>query len=208
MIELRTIPYSDDPPEWQDVIEVCGPNTNGVYEALDEFIQKYMRLSRLMALHLGALKVKELRMAQLCKRHVKRQAVWSGRCPDPLRKGSNGGARHHCDAHFTVDKFLMNPATREERGRWEGYMNGESNLGRCGSVNAWCFEANGPCASVISWWIIWVNGICDSSLLTFHALDDTNRLQRNCNYVISHVFVESGLIGMNEVRLIGVPSAK
>lgn len=131
MIELRTIPHSDDPPDWEDVIEVCGPNTNGVYEALDGFIQKYMLPGKQVD-----------RFAQqeaflIAHRRVTNPAssvAGLGYRVAGLRKGSNAGARHHCDAHFSVDKFLMNPSQTREDGRWSGYLNGESNLGGPGVI--------------------------------------------------------------------------
>eukprot|EP00438_Fugacium_kawagutii_P001712 Skav202854 [mRNA] locus=scaffold2311:201453:208540:+ [translate_table: standard] len=42
LIELRTIPTSDEPPMWDGVIEICGPDTNGVHGHLHGFILKYM----------------------------------------------------------------------------------------------------------------------------------------------------------------------
>lgn len=46
MIELRADPFDDEPCQWNNYIQICGPNTNGVYESLDGFIQKYMRLAK------------------------------------------------------------------------------------------------------------------------------------------------------------------
>ena len=88
MIELRTIPYNDDPPQWFGVIEFCGPNTNGVYEQLDAFLQKYMN------------------------------ATPQEQTPV------------HCDRLYTCKKFRLKPSKLDENGRWGGYMNGESNIGK------------------------------------------------------------------------------
>ena len=40
MVEFRTVPYQFGPCRWRGHIEICGENTNGVYEALDEFIRE------------------------------------------------------------------------------------------------------------------------------------------------------------------------
>ena len=45
LIELRTIPISADPPQWDGVIEICGPDTNGVHAQLHGFITKYFTSS-------------------------------------------------------------------------------------------------------------------------------------------------------------------
>ena len=88
MIELRTIPLDDDPPEWKGVIQVIGPDTNGVHKQLDGFLKKYM----------DAKEDKE--------------------------------SATHCDKHYSCNKFRLKPSELEESGRWGGYMNGESNIGK------------------------------------------------------------------------------
>mmetsp|Transcript_40343 Transcript_40343/g.94826 ORF Transcript_40343/g.94826 Transcript_40343/m.94826 type:complete len:894 (+) Transcript_40343:102-2783(+) len=42
MVELRTIPVSDTPPQSLCLIEICGLNTNGVYDQLHKFITEEM----------------------------------------------------------------------------------------------------------------------------------------------------------------------
>lgn len=88
LIELRTIPTSDDPPQWDGVIEICGPDTNGVHAQLHGFITKYM----------------------------------NGSLPQ--------FAPGNCDLFYVCNKFRLKPGSLGEDGRWGGYMNGESNLGK------------------------------------------------------------------------------
>lgn len=42
MIEFRTEPRHTVPPRWDGIIQISGPDTNGVYQSLDAFIQRYM----------------------------------------------------------------------------------------------------------------------------------------------------------------------
>ena len=42
LVEFRTQPYSDAPPQWHSYIEICGLDTNGVYDKLHYFISEYM----------------------------------------------------------------------------------------------------------------------------------------------------------------------
>eukprot|EP00434_Breviolum_minutum_P036229 symbB.v1.2.032095.t1/scaffold3754.1/size70833/6 len=88
LIELRTLPTDDNDPDWDDIIEICGPDTNGVHAKLHGFIEKYM----------------------------------GGYLPQ-----YNPG---NCDLLYICDKFRIKPSELHEDGRWEGYMNGESNLGK------------------------------------------------------------------------------
>mmetsp|Transcript_56442 Transcript_56442/g.175098 ORF Transcript_56442/g.175098 Transcript_56442/m.175098 type:complete len:880 (-) Transcript_56442:72-2711(-) len=87
MIEFRTYPYSDEPPSWNGFIEICGANTNRVYEHLDTFIREQMG-------------------------------------------GQMQGRMPHCDRCYMCNKFRLKPSKRHEQGRWDGYMNGESNMGK------------------------------------------------------------------------------
>jgi len=87
LIELRTDPTTDEPPQWNGIVEICGPNTNGVYESLGGFITDYM-------------------------------------------KGTQMPPAPHCDAHYHTPKLRLKPCEKHESGRYEGFMNGESNLGK------------------------------------------------------------------------------
>jgi len=40
LIELRTLPTKHNDPEWDGIIEICGPDTNGVHAKLHGFIEK------------------------------------------------------------------------------------------------------------------------------------------------------------------------
>ena len=88
MVEFLTCPYEDMPPRWNGHIEICGENTNGVYEALDEFIREQMG---------GQLESDE---------------------------------PPHCDRAYACSKFCLKKSSAHEIGRRDGFMNGESNMGR------------------------------------------------------------------------------
>ena len=54
MIEFRTEPCHTVPPRWKGIIQISGPDTNGVYQSLDAFIQRYMAGERQEASHCDA----------------------------------------------------------------------------------------------------------------------------------------------------------
>ncbi|CAE7459342.1 pme-5, partial [Symbiodinium natans] len=42
LVEFRTQPANDEPPQWHSIIEIVGPDTNGVYAKLHDFITEFM----------------------------------------------------------------------------------------------------------------------------------------------------------------------
>ena len=119
LIELRTIPTDDDPPAWDGVIEICGPDTNGVHAQVHGFITKCFISSgccRRLNGHVTYFLFVWLHAlgANLALRYM------NGSLPQ--------FAPGNCDLFYVCNKFRLKPGSLGEDGRWGGYMNGESTL--------------------------------------------------------------------------------
>mmetsp|Transcript_53912 Transcript_53912/g.128407 ORF Transcript_53912/g.128407 Transcript_53912/m.128407 type:complete len:891 (+) Transcript_53912:55-2727(+) len=88
LIELRIVPLEDEPIDYMGLIEICGRDTNGVYEHLQRFIKESM----------GGFRVQT--------------------------------DATHADRIYQCKKLRMKPAELYEDGRRNGFLNGESNIGK------------------------------------------------------------------------------
>jgi hypothetical protein len=120
LIELRTIPTSDDPPQWDGVIEICGPDTNGVHAQLHGFITKCFTRSGCCRRLNGHVTCHFCLCDCICWDEILTLRYMNGSLPQ--------FAPGNCDLFYVCNKFRLKPGSLGEDGRWGGYMNGESTL--------------------------------------------------------------------------------